>query len=82
MRPLILTQYTCVVDLKIKVKGGGVNGQTDCIWLAIAKALASFDKPLRGFLKTYNLLMQDTRLKERKKPGLKGAWAGPVYRRR
>lgn len=71
-----------MVDLTIRVRGGGVNGQTDCIRLAIAKALASFDKPLWGYLKKHNLLLQDTRLKERKKPGLKGAWAGPVYRRR
>ena len=82
MRPLIYSKYTCIVDLKIRVRGGGTNGQTDCIRLAIAKALACFDKPIRSLLKNYNLLLQDNRQKERKKPGLGGARKGPVYRRR
>lgn len=42
MRPLILTNYTCLVDIKLKIRGGGVTGQPECAWLAIAKALVSF----------------------------------------
>ncbi|CAN5677030.1 30S ribosomal protein S9 [soil metagenome] len=60
-------------DISAVVSGGGHSGQVDAIRLGIAKALAIMDENLRGTLKRAELLGRDSREKERKKFGLKGA---------
>ncbi len=55
------------------VSGGGHEGQIEAIRLGIAKALAGMNDDLKGTLKRANLLSRDSREKERKKFGLKGA---------
>lgn len=60
-------------DLSIHVSGGGHSGQAVAIRLAIAKALAIRDEQLKPTLRRADLLSRDSREKERKKFGLKGA---------
>ncbi len=56
-----------------RVNGGGHEGQIEAIRLGISKALAGMNEDLKGTLKRANLLSRDSREKERKKFGLKGA---------
>lgn len=60
-------------DVSIMVDGGGHVGQIDAIKNGIAKALVIKNESLKGTLRKAELLGRDTREKERKKPGLKGA---------
>jgi small subunit ribosomal protein S9 len=55
------------------VSGGGHDGQIEAIRLGISKALALLNADLKGTLKRADLLSRDSREKERKKFGLKGA---------
>jgi len=60
-------------DVSVVVKGGGHVGQVDAIKLGISKALAIKNEALKGTLKKADLLGRDSRIRERKKFGLKGA---------
>lgn len=66
-----------------KVKGGGLTGQADSIKLAISRALCKIDRDnFRPLLKTNNLLTRDSRIKERRKYGLKKARKSSQYSKR
>ncbi|MFL2760436.1 MAG: 30S ribosomal protein S9 [Dehalococcoidia bacterium] len=66
-----------------KVKGGGVSGRAGAIRHGISRALAEVDNGrYRGELKKAGLLSRDSRVKERKKPGLKGARKAKQYTKR
>lgn len=60
-------------DISAVVSGGGHDGQAEAIRLGIAKALAVMNDDLKSTLKRANLISRDSREKERKKFGLKGA---------
>jgi small subunit ribosomal protein S9 len=60
-------------DVSVVVSGGGHDGQAEAIRLGIAKALVGVNEDLKGTLKRADLLGRDSREKERKKFGLKGA---------
>lgn len=60
-------------DIEVNVNGGGLRGQADAAALGIARALLSHDENLRPILKKEGLLTVDSRLKERKKYGQRGA---------
>jgi small subunit ribosomal protein S9 len=60
-------------DVSIVVDGGGHVGQVGAIKLAISKALVEKNEALKGTLKKAGMLSRDSRVKERKKFGLKGA---------
>ena len=68
-RPFELTETTGKYDLKISVKGGGINGQVDAIRLAICRALVKIDGDYKPLLKAESLMTRDPRMVERKKPG-------------
>jgi small subunit ribosomal protein S9 len=59
--------------ISVHVSGGGHDGQVEAIRLGISKALVTMDENLKGTLKRADLLGRDSREKERKKFGLKGA---------
>ena len=59
--------------ITVRVTGGGHDGQIEAIRLGIAKALVLMDENLKSTLKRADLLGRDSREKERKKFGLKGA---------
>ncbi len=72
-KPFVVLDQVGKFDVSAKVSGGGHSGQVDAIQLGIAKALAVMDENLKGTLKRAELLSRDSREKERKKFGLKGA---------
>jgi small subunit ribosomal protein S9 len=71
--PLTVTDNLGRFDLKITVDGGGISGQAGAIRLGIVKALLEFNGELRPKLKRAGMLTRDSRIKERKKYGQKGA---------
>ncbi|MBC8439680.1 MAG: 30S ribosomal protein S9, partial [Deltaproteobacteria bacterium] len=73
--PLILTEKTNDFDIKVTVMGGGKSGQAGAIRLGVSRALVLLDPDLRGVLKSAGFLTRDSRTKERKKYGKKGARA-------
>lgn len=60
-------------DISVVVTGGGHDGQVEAIRLGIAKSLTAMNEDLKSTLKRADLLSRDSREKERKKFGLKGA---------
>ncbi len=71
--PLTITDNLGKFDVKATVLGGGTSGQAGALRLGIAKALLEFNSELRPRLKKAGLLTRDSRIKERKKYGQKGA---------
>jgi len=65
-----------------KVKGGGISAQADAIRNGIAKALILFDSDFRKKLKKVGFLTRDSRMRERKKFGLKRARRAPQWSKR
>ena len=61
------------VDLVIRVHGGGPSGQAGACMQGIARALLKHDSDLHEKLREADFLTRDSRMKERKKPGLRGA---------
>jgi small subunit ribosomal protein S9 len=72
-QPLALTESTASFNVVARVSGGGVNGQADAVKLGIARALMQFNIELRKKLKAEGMVTRDSRAKERKKYGQKGA---------
>lgn len=80
--PLAMTQNTDAFDITIKVLGGGVMGQAGAVRHGITRALVIMDPDLRGTLKKAGYLTRDSRIKERKKYGQKGARANYQFSKR
>jgi small subunit ribosomal protein S9 len=74
-QPLQLTETAEKFDMVAVVDGGGSAGQAGAIRHGIARALCLFNGELRGTLKKAGLLTRDSRMKERKKYGQRGARA-------
>ena len=72
-KPLLVAQTEAGFDVLATCSGGGVNGQADAVRMGIARALLEFNIELRKQLKAEGLLTRDSRGKERKKYGQKGA---------
>ena len=72
-QPLLSTDTAGTFNVVARVSGGGVNGQADAMKLGIARALMQFNAELRKKLKTEGMVTRDSRGKERKKYGQKGA---------
>ena len=72
-QPLELTETKDKYDILVNVIGGGISGQAGAIRHGISRALCKADPELRGELKKAGFLTRDPRMKERKKPGLRGA---------
>ncbi|MDR1039001.1 MAG: 30S ribosomal protein S9 [Deltaproteobacteria bacterium] len=79
---LSLTNNHGKFDIYILASGGGVSGQAGAVRHGIAKALQLYDESLRPALKKAGLLTRDSREKERKKYGQKGARARFQYSKR
>jgi small subunit ribosomal protein S9 len=71
--PLTLTESASKFDIRIKVEGGGPNGQAGAIRHGIARALLVADAALRPTLKSAGFLTRDPRMREREKYGQPGA---------
>jgi len=70
---LVSTESAATFNVIANVSGGGVNGQADAVKLGVARALMLFNAELRKKLKSEGLVSRDSRGKERKKYGQKGA---------
>lgn len=66
----------------VVVHGGGMRGQADAIKHGIARALVEFDLNFRKKLKKSGFLTRDSRIKERRKYGLKKARKSPQWQKR
>lgn len=73
MSPLKFTQTEHQLDVKATASGGGVGGQADAVKMGLARALARFNPELHRGLRNNGFLTRDSRMKERKKYGQKGA---------
>jgi small subunit ribosomal protein S9 len=81
-QPLMLTDTLGKYDIHVNVRGGGLTGQADAIRHGVSRALISIVPELRPILKKAHLLTRDSRVKERKKYGLRGARARYQYSKR
>ena len=81
-QPLETIEQADKFDADITVKGGGTTGQAGAIRHGIARALVEADPENRKVLKKAGFLTRDSRMKERKKYGLKGARRAPQFSKR
>ena len=79
IQPLLVTDSVGRYNVVVKVVGGGVTGQGGAISHGIARALVRADESLKSVLRQNGLLTRDSRVKERKKAGLKRARKAPQY---
>lgn len=82
MRPLVVTGNENKYDVIVKVEGGGYTGQAGAIRHGISRALLKADEEFRPTLKAEGFLTRDSRMKERKKYGLKAARRAPQFSKR
>jgi len=82
LAPLVQSGKRSEFDIVIRVTGGGIRGQADACKLGIARALKLSDSSLEGGLRDAGLLTRDSRMKERKKYGLRGARRGTQFSKR
>jgi len=82
MQPLKLTNTSNQYNAVVKVEGGGISGQAGAISHGISRALVKADENLKPVLKKNGMLTRDSRMKERKKYGLKRARKAPQYTKR
>jgi small subunit ribosomal protein S9 len=82
VQPLILTNNLGSYDVMIRVLGGGINGQAGAIRHGITRALLQMDPDLRIALKKAGFITRDSRVKERKKYGQRGARARYQFSKR
>ena len=80
--PLEIFESDKSYDIIINVEGGGLQGQTQAIQLAVANAVSKLDSVKRSKLRNLGLLTRDSRIKERKKYGLKKARKASQYSKR
>lgn len=80
--PLVITNTDGQFDVNINVYGGGLTGQAGAMRHGIARALLEVGEDYRPVLKSAGFLTRDSRAKERKKYGLKGARRAPQFSKR
>ena len=81
-QPFGVTSTQSKFDVKCKVQGGGFTGQAGAIRHGIARALLAVDLEYRQALKKAGFLTRDSRMKERKKYGLKKARKASQFSKR
>jgi small subunit ribosomal protein S9 len=81
-QPLEAVGYQEKMDVVARLHGGGVSSQAGALRHGISRALLEADPNLRGELKRRGFLTRDSRVKERKKAGLKKARKRPQFSKR
>ena len=81
-QPLVATNTLDKYDVICTVQGGGFTGQAGAIRHGIARALNEANSEYRPILKQNGFLTRDSRMKERKKYGLKKARKAPQFSKR
>ena len=82
LKPFRVTENQDKFNAQVKVAGGGISGWAGAVAHGIARALLRLDEGLRKPLRQNGLLTRDSRVKERKKYGLKRARKAPQYTKR
>lgn len=82
LETLSAVEHSDKVDVIVRVAGGGMTGQSGAVRMGLARALVSFDESLHDALREGGFLTRDSRMKERKKPGLRGARRGVQFSKR
>ena len=82
LQPLEESGRLANVDVVIRVHGGGPTGQAGACRMGIARALVSFDAETFQAMRENGFLTRDSRMKERKKYGLRGARRGTQFSKR
>lgn len=82
IEPLAVIEGKKDYDIQVNVTGGGIKGQAEAVRLGIARALCVINPDFRPSLKEKGLLTRDSRVVERKKPGLKKARKKTQYSKR
>ena len=82
LKPFLVTESADKYSAVVKVNGGGVSGQSGAISHGIARALVQANESFKPLLRKSGLLTRDSRVKERKKVGLKRARKAPQYTKR
>ena len=80
--PFDVTNTNGKFDMIVKVEGGGLSGQAGAIRHGLARALVAANEENKAALKAAGFLTRDSRMKERKKPGLKKARKAPQFSKR
>jgi small subunit ribosomal protein S9 len=80
--PFTVTDTVGKYNVEIRVIGGGMTGQAGAIKHGIARALVDLNESFKSPLRQHGLLTRDSRIKERKKYGLKRARKAPQYTKR
>ena len=81
-QPLLLTETADKFNVLVRIDGGGMAGQAGAIRHGLARALVEYNRELRPKLKDAGFLTRDSRAKERKKYGQRGARARFQYSKR
>ncbi len=82
LQPFDLTGTRNQFDVDVNVMGGGITGQSAAIRHGISKALLQFNAGFKDTLKKAGFLTRDSRVKERKKYGRRGARRRPQFSKR
>ncbi len=80
--PLVVTDTLGKYDIFVNVHGGGFTGQAGAIRHGIARALVEVNEEYKPILRKAGFLTRDSRMKERKKYGLKKARRAPQFSKR
>jgi len=80
--PLINLKLSDQFDLTAKVRGGGLKAQAEAVRLGLARALVLSSDEFKKRLRNLGFLTRDSRMVERKKPGLKKARRAPQWKKR
>lgn len=70
------------IGVSANVKGGGPHSQSEAVRHGLAKAVSIFNPELKKEMKKRGFLTRDSRMRERKKPGLKRARRAPQWKKR
>ena len=82
VEPLKLTNTNNAYDIVAQINGGGITGQAGALRHGISRALLEINEDYRLVLKREGFLTRDSRIKERKKYGLKKARKRPQFSKR
>jgi small subunit ribosomal protein S9 len=82
LQPFEVTGTQSKFDVTANVRGGGMSGQSIAIRHGISKALLQYNPEYKDALKKAGFLTRDSRVKERKKYGRRGARRRPQYSKR
>ncbi len=82
IRPMVALDLCDSLDVSANLKGGGKTGQAGAMLMGLARALKTLGEEHEGVLREHGFLTRDPRMKERKKPGKKGARASYQFSKR